>query len=82
MKSKRATYPEAYQAAMRVIDCEWQEAGMSQKEMEQNRQLVELLDLMRASGRTLDDILSEWQGKSADEILSEYMPSLPELRAV
>ena len=51
---------------------------MSQKELEQNRLLVDLLDSLRASGRTLDDIMDEWQGKSAEDILREYAsPGIP-----
>jgi hypothetical protein len=54
------------------IEQEWLRAGVSREELEQERQLADLLRSLLAAGRRADDLLDEWEGKSAEEILREY----------
>ena len=56
-------------SASEVLDGEWQKAGMSLEEIEQNKQVGALFDRLIASGHSVEEILSKWEGKTADEIL-------------
>ena len=68
---QRENYAHSNQVAVDIIDQAWLEEGYSQKELEQSKQLADLLDRLVASGRSMDAVLAEWQGKSAEEILHE-----------
>ncbi len=65
-------YDPIYQRAMEIIDNEWVEAGMTREELEQNRQIGEIIADLRTSGRSLESIEAEWQGKSKEQILRDY----------
>jgi hypothetical protein len=69
------------QRAEEIIEQSWLEAGMTREEITQDQQLAEIFDRLLASGHPMDDILAEWQNKSAEEILREYAPP-PEKVAV
>lgn len=69
---KQQHYERAYQDAMNIIDQEWLQAGVSQEELDQGKQLAELFDRLLASGRSVNDISTEWEGKTVEEIMREY----------
>ncbi len=69
---KDEEYDPIYQMAMDIIDQEWIDAGITREELEQNRQIVAIIDRLRASGRSLNAIEAEWEGKSKEQILLEY----------
>jgi hypothetical protein len=68
-----------YQRAVEIMDQEWLASGMTREELQQSKQLAALFDRLRASGRTLEDIVTEWEGKTDEEILCEY--ALPAVSA-
>ncbi len=64
----------ALRRAEEIIEQSWLEAGMTREEIAQDKQLADLFQRLLAEGRRADDILDEWQNKSAEEILNEYAP--------
>ena len=62
----------AYRQAMEVIDQEWLAVGVTQEELSQDERLAEIFDRLVGSGRTVDDIRTEWETKTVEEILREY----------
>ncbi len=50
---KQAQYDRAYQSAMKLIDQEWNAAGKTQEELDQEKLLIELFDRLLACGRSL-----------------------------
>jgi hypothetical protein len=65
----RATNPkEADEMAAVIINQSWLEAGHTQEELDQSERIADLLDRLVASGRSMESVLDEWQGKSAEEI--------------
>jgi hypothetical protein len=71
---KQERYERAYQKAMEIIDQTWLDAGYTREDLEQSKQLAEIFDMLLAEGRRADDILDEWENKSAEDILREYAP--------
>jgi hypothetical protein len=71
-KSREEKYKQAYQKAMDIIDKEWLEAGKTQEELDQERQIAELLDRLVAQGCSRDVLATEWEGMTNDEILKQY----------
>ncbi len=51
---------------------EWITAGKTEKELDQEEQLLALYSRLLSSGRSEDDIDAEWECKTAEEILHEY----------
>ena len=76
----KAPIDHAYRMAMDIIDQEWLDAGMTRKELEENKRVAELLDRLVAAGHSLDEIEAEWEGKTSEEILREY--ALPDISVV
>ena len=70
---EQARFDQAYQQARQIIRQEWIEAGKTEAELDQEAQLVDLLDMLVASGRSEEDIELEWEGKSNTEILRAYV---------
>lgn len=70
MNSKKTSEPD--QVAAEIIDQTWLEHGYSRTQLEQSKQVADLLDRLVASGCSMESILKEWQDKSAEEILHEY----------
>ena len=70
---EQARFDQAYQRARQIIRQEWIEAGKTEAELDQEEQLVDLLDMLVASGRSEEDIEAEWEGKSKSEILQAYV---------
>ena len=62
----------ALRRAREIIRQEWIEAGKTEEELDQEEQLVDLLDMLIASGRSAEEIHAEWEGKSNAEILHAY----------
>jgi hypothetical protein len=60
-----------YQQARDIIDREWLAAGISREQLAQSEQLADLMDILVGTGRTVDSILSEWEGKTPEEILRD-----------
>jgi hypothetical protein len=65
-KAKRA-----YRQAMEIIDREWLAAGVTEEELAQDEQLADIFDRQIASGRTVEEIRSDWETKTVAEILRE-----------
>ena len=61
-----------YQMAMDIIDQEWIAAGKTREELDQEEQITDIVDHLFASGKSLDEIETEWEGKSNSQILEEY----------
>jgi hypothetical protein len=65
-------YRRALRRAQEIIDESWLETGVTREELEQNKQVAELLDRLVADGRSVKGVLAEWEGKSAEEVLRAY----------
>jgi hypothetical protein len=67
----RANAPnEADKIAAAIINQSWLDAGHTQEELDQSHRIADLLDRIVASGRSMESVLDEWQGKTAEEILA------------
>jgi hypothetical protein len=58
-----------YEQAIEIINQEWLATGVSKEQLVQSEQLSDLLDRLVGSGRSIDSILAEWEGKTPEEIL-------------
>jgi hypothetical protein len=83
MSVKKNGHPaeRAYQQAMEIIGREWRAAGVTQEELNQEEQLAEIFDRLVGSGRTVDDIHTEWETKTIEEIVREYTSPVPARRS-
>jgi hypothetical protein len=57
---------------MSILDQAWLEAGATPEEIEQEKQVDQLLQRLLADGASTKALLDDWQNKSAAEILEEY----------
>jgi hypothetical protein len=73
----RNTAEHAYRQAMEIVDREWLTAGVTAEELAQDEQLAEIFDVLVGSGRSVDDIRTEWETKTVAEILREYEIPIP-----
>ena len=71
----------AYKQAMDIVDREWMAAGVSQEALTQEEELAEIFDQLVSSGRTVEDIRTEWEAMTVEEILREYTPEIPSRRS-
>ena len=62
----------AHQEARTLIRQEWIAAGKTEKQLDQEEQLLALYSRLLSSGRSEDDIDAEWECKTSEEILHEY----------
>ena len=77
MKKHRDQPDQVYESAVQLMDEEWKQTGLDEASLEQSRLLVDRLDTLAASGRSVEDILAEWQGLSAAEIRGTQKESTP-----
>jgi hypothetical protein len=63
---------------MSILDQAWLEAGATPEEIEQEKQVGQLLQRLLADGTSAKALLDDWQNKSAAEILEEYGEGAPE----
>ena len=76
MSYKREDYDPIYKMAMDIIDNEWLAVGKTREELNQERQIGDLVDRLMATGKSLDEIDAMWKDKTNAEILEEYAPVL------
>ena len=69
---QEAKSEKAYQRAMAIIDQSWLDAGMTREELDQEKRLLELYDILLASGRSEAELNAEWDHKTGAEILCMY----------
>ena len=72
MCSPTGNFKRAYRSVSEVIDAEWLAEGMTPAELERNRRLADIFDMLLATGRSVGDIDAEWAKKTPQEILCEY----------
>jgi len=75
---QRTRADKAYERAMSILDQAWLEAGATPEEIEQEKQVGQLLQRLLADGASAKALLDDWQDKSAAEILEEYGEGTPE----
>lgn len=63
---------QAYQRAMDIIDQEWLAAGKTREELDREKMLIELYDILLSSGMSEKELHAEWNDKSSMEILCLY----------
>ena len=66
-----------YPMANEILDQMWLEEGISREELIRSQRVSELFDALLTSGYSVDTLLTEWEGKSAEEILCMYAHRLP-----
>lgn len=81
-ESKEECAERAYQMAREIIDQEWIAAGVTREELDQADQVANLLDRLVASGHNFNNLMKDWEHKSAETILLEYAPLVPPLHTV
>ena len=69
---QQAKFDQAYQRAMDIIDQEWLAAGKTREELDQEKMLIELYDILLSAGWSETQIRAEWDGKTSEEIFCLY----------
>ena len=72
--SFKPVYDPIYQMAVDIIDNEWIAAGKTREELIQEERIMDIVDDLFASGKSLDEIDTIWKGKSNAQIVEEYAP--------
>jgi hypothetical protein len=73
-EEREERYQRALRRAQEIIDQSWLEAGYTREDLGQSAQIGDLFQRLLAEGWRADDLLKDWQNKSAEEILREYAP--------
>jgi hypothetical protein len=53
------------------IEESWRAVGWTDEDFENDRRLMALFDRLLVEGRTVEDILDDWESKTVDEILGD-----------
>ena len=80
-KEMSAYEENAGKIARKIIEDEWLATGVTKEELKQDEQLVQLLGRLMANGRSFENIMAEWEGKSPGDILREYAAPTPVLHS-
>jgi hypothetical protein len=81
-KKHEERYQRALRRAQEIIDQSWLEAGYTREDLARSKQIADLFQRLLAEGWQADDLLNEWQNKSAEEILCEYAPPTKKVAAL